>query len=260
MSAVFDKKPPDIELYRLVANGCFDAKRAICSVDDGFRITTHCVYPSNGRVEVTVRGGASTVVASDEGGALGEALAAGIPMRDFSKQLAHLVKNEGLLFKNGVIFTPKMPIEAAPLAVLLVANASQEIARWLYDHMKIKRSRDFKELLASFLKERFDERVSAATIIGHSNKPHKFANVISFPGGKRLIVDPVAHEASSINARVVANLDVRANKDPLIEQRIVYDDEEDWTPADLNLLQVGAFAIPFSRSSEVIVRLAADTQ
>jgi hypothetical protein len=74
---------------------------------------------------------------------------------------------------------------------------------------------------------------------------------------RRLIVDPAVHDISSINARVVANLDVRAVNDPLLEQRIIYDDEEHWTPADLNLLQVGATVVPFSRSSEVIRRLAA---
>jgi hypothetical protein len=124
--------------------------------------------------------------------------------------------------------------------------------------MKIKRTRDFRIALADFLKKTFEDRVSHnAIIVGHSNKPHRFANVVSFSNGKRLIVDPVAHEASSINARVVANLDVKANNDPMLEQRIVYDDEEDWTAADLNLLQVGASAIPFSRSEEVIERLAA---
>lgn len=230
---------------------------SIKRIEDGLRVTTHCMYPSNGFVQVTVRGGTSTVVASDEGGAMGEAMSAGIPMRDFSPQLAHRVKDQGLSFKGGVIFTPKMPIKAAPLAILLVANASQEIAHYLYDHMKIRRSRHFRVLLADFLKGAFDDRVSAATIVGHSHKPHKFDNVVSFPSGKRLIIDAVANEPSSVNARVVANLDVKATNNPLIDQRIVYDDEEEWTAADLNLLQVGAPAVPFSRSSEVIERLAA---
>jgi hypothetical protein len=229
---------------------------AIKRVDDGLRVTTHCMYPSNGLVQVTVRGGVSIVVASDEGGALGEALAAGIPVKDYNRQLAHLVRNQGVHVKDGVIFAPPMPIEAAPLAVLLVANASQEVARWLYEHAKIPRTRDFKELLATFLKKTFDDRVTAATIVGNSQKPHKFSNVVFFPDGRQLIVDPVSHEPSSINARVVANLDIAATKNPLIDQRIIYDDEDDWTAADLNLLQVGATVVPFSQSAEVITRIA----
>ena len=243
-------------LARLISSNLSEMA-SIKRVQDGLRVTTHCMYPSNGLVQVTVRGGIRTIIASDEGGAMGEAMAAGIPVRDYDRQLAPLIKSQGVNLKGGVISSPRMPIEAAPLAILLVANASQEIARYLYEHMKIPRTRDFKEMLAAFLKEKFDERVSPATIIGHSQKPHKFSNVISLPNGKRLIVDPVAHEPSSINARVVANLDVAATKNPLIEQRIVYDDEDDaWSAADLNLLQVGALVVPFSRSAEVLGRIA----
>jgi len=235
-----------------------DEIATIRSVEDGVRVTTHCMYPSNGLVQVTVRGGARTIIASDEGGGVEEALSAGIPLKEYDRGLGHLVRDQGLFIKKGIVFTPQMPLEAAPLAVLLVANASQEVARWLYEHTKIKRSRDFRTLLAEFLKSRFDDRVEHnAVIFGHSNKPHRFANVISFSNGRRLIVDPVTNEPSSINARVVANLDVKATENPAIEQRIVYDDDEHWAPADLNLLQVGANVIPYSRSSDVIERLAA---
>ena len=226
-------------------------------VDDGVRVTTHCMYPSNGLVQVTLRGGVETVMASDEGGAFGESAAAGIPIAEHhSKLLAGLVRDQGLALKNGVIFTPRLPIEAAAVAVVHVANASQEVARWFFEHSKIKRARDFRILLSEFLRKSFDDRVRGEVIVGRSHKPHKFANVLHLQGGKKLIIDPVAHEASSINARVVANLDVKAINDPLIDQRIVYDDQEQWTPADLNLLQVGAHVIPFSRSQEVIPRLA----
>lgn len=230
---------------------------AIKQIDRGWRVVTHCMYPSNGLVEVTVRGGVRTIVASDEGGAFGEALSAGIPVRDYSRMLTHLVKDQGLLMKAGVIFTPQVPIEGAALSVLLVANASQEVARWLFDHTKVKRTRDFRVMLAEFLRRRFEDRLEHnAVIVGHSNKPHRFANMISFGDGRRLIVDPVTNEASSINARVVANLDVKARNDPALNQRIIYDDEERWAASDLNLLQVGAITVPFSRSHEVIERLA----
>ena len=45
----------------------------VTPTSDGVRVTTHCMYPSNGLVQVTVRGGESIVV-SDEGGAVGEAV------------------------------------------------------------------------------------------------------------------------------------------------------------------------------------------
>jgi len=238
--------------------GGLDEVATIKLVRDGYRVTTHCMYPSNGLVQVTVRGGGRTIVASDDGAGVGEAVSAGVPVKDYSRSLVHLVRDQGLLIKDSVVFTPQMPLDAAPLAVLLVANASQEVARWLFDHARVKRTRDFKALLAEFLARRFDDRVKHDTVIfGKSNKPHKFPNVLSLPTGRRLIVDPVSHESSSINARVVANLDVKATNDPTLEQRIIYDDEESWAPADLNLLQVGANVIRFSQASEVIERLAA---
>lgn len=247
-----------IDNLAMIIGRRFDAALMMKRVDDGLRVTTQCMYPSNGLVEVTLRGGTSTVVASDEGGAMGEALAAGIPMRHFGAQISNLVRDQGLLFSEGAIYTAPIPIEAAPLAVLLVANASQDAARWLYDHVKIKRSRDFRELLATYLKKAFDDRVAPAAIVGHSRKSHKFANVVSFPSGNRLIIDGVTNEPSSVSARVLANLDVKANEDPRIIQRIVYDDDEVWTAADLNLLQIGADVVSFSRSSEVIERLASN--
>jgi hypothetical protein len=246
-----------LELANLIGRS-FDDIASIMCTDDGVRVTTHCMYPSNGLVQVTVRGGVETVVVSDEGGAMGEALSAGIPFKEHSRTLAPLIKDQGLSMKDGTIFTPQIPIAAACIGILHVANASQEVARWLYEHVKIKRTRDFKAMLAEFLDLTFYDRVSHNEIIfGNSNKPHKFANVVSLPNGRRLIIDPAVHDQSSINARIVANLDIRATRNHLLEQRIVYDDEEAWTPADLNLLQVGATVIPFSRSSEAIRRIAA---
>ncbi|MGM4885085.1 hypothetical protein AB7813_08150 [Tardiphaga sp. 20_F10_N6_6] len=223
---------------------------------DGVRFTTHCMYPSNGLVRVVVRGGVETLFASDEGEAVGEALSAGAVIRNPDQLLRGLVRPQGLEISEGIIRSARMPIEAAPLAILAVANASRDVAQWLYDHHRLKSSRDFRRMLAEFLKNKYEEQVTPATIVGKSNKPHKFANVISFPNGRRLIVDAVANDPSSINARVVAHLDVRSTDDATIDQRIVYDDAERWSPADLNLLQVGAKLIPFSRATDVIQRAA----
>lgn len=228
----------------------------ISATDDGVRVTTHCLFPSNGLIRVTLRGGAETVVASDDGETLGEAFAAGIEIEDPSRLIRGLVKQRGLLLNSGVIHTPRMALDAAPVAVVQVANAARDIATWLYEHGGVKRRHDFRMLLASFLADTFREQVAEDHVIGASHKPHKFSNVISFANGRKLIVDAVSNDVSSINARVVANMDVRAMKDIRIAQRIVYDDMAKWSSADLNLLQVGATIVPFSKSMDVIKRLA----
>ena len=224
----------------------------------GVLITTHCMYPSNGLVRVMVRGGPGKFVVSDEGGAIDEAMSAGIAVTQSDHILDAFVKNQGLHFKEGVIRSPQVMAPRMALAALLVANASKEMAHWLFDHSKVRRTTDFRKRLAEFLNKTFDRRVSHdATVIGASNKPHKFANVVSLRDGRKLIVDPVIRDASSINARVVANLDVKGANDRSVIQRIVYDDEDEWSATDLNLLQIGAPLIQFSRFAGVIEGLAA---
>jgi hypothetical protein len=152
-------------------------------------------------------------------------------------------------------------MEAAAVAIAHVANAAKEAASWLYEHGGVRRRRDFRKLLDAFLAESFRDQVAETRLFGASTKPHKFANVISFSNGRKLIVDAVANDPSSINARVVANLDVKANKDLRgVVQRIVYDDHEKWSASDLNLLKVGATTVPFSRAREVIKRVADETR
>ncbi|MEI9403237.1 hypothetical protein [Mesorhizobium argentiipisi] len=203
-----------------------------------------------------VRTGRETVVVSDEGEALGQVLAAGIEVDAADRLVRHIVQEQGLLIQGGVIRTPGMPIQSAPLGVLLVANTARDVAHWLYDHKKVKRGRDFRKMLADYLQAAFTKQVAQTEIIGMSTKQHKFANVVSFANGRKLIIDAVAKDPSSINARVVANLDVKARHDPTLIQRIIYDDAESWSASDLNLLQVGADVVPFSEAKTVIQRLA----
>ena len=248
------------EALEMVRNRLSDSFPHPEVTDDGVRITTHCMYPSNGLVRVYVKAGAETIVVSDEGEAIGEALAAGLDVSEAGRLARHVVAEQGLSLNHGIIHTPLLPLEAMPAAIPMVANAAKDVASWLYGHKKIQRGHDFRKLLSDYLARTFEDRfIRGEKIIGASNKAHEFANVVLFPNGNRLIVDPVARDASSINARVVANLDIRSNKNPTIEQRIVYDDADAWSSADLNLLSVGAPVVKFSNAAEVIARISART-
>lgn len=222
---------------------------------DGVTVTTHCVYPSNTFVKVIVRGGARTFYVSDDGGALREIEAAGAEIAKPDKLLARIVTKYGLSISGGIIRSPQVEADALGPAVALVANASRDAADWLFDHARIKHHRDFKVLLRQFLEKRFVDRVHNEVVVGQSNKPHKFDYMIHLAGGRRIIVDPVVRDTNAINARVVANMDVRAARHENLEQRIVYDDEDDWSAEDLNLLQVGAPVVAFSKAPEVFGRL-----
>lgn len=225
-------------------------------VENGVRLNTHCLYPNNGFVRVTVFGAGSEFFVTDEGGAFREASQAGADVhykdRKFSKALAH----QGLHIKDGAISTPTVSIDALPTAIALVANASKETAEWIFEHWKLERTRKFKDVLKSLLQHEFTD-VKEQDITGVSNKPHNFDTVIHFMNGSRLLVDAVIKDSNSVNARVVANLDVKNAEHSGLAQSIVYDDEDEWGAADLSLLKVsGVPVIAFSKASQALKRIA----
>jgi hypothetical protein len=227
-------------------------------VGEAVRITTHCLYPSNGLVRVFVRLHGTRATVSDDRGALNEAQSAGINVTDFKdRSLSHIVKPYGLELRQGQVFASHVPVNDVAGVALLVANASKSVADWIYGHFRVKRNRDFKALLGDLLQRNFHTILHHNVEIPGINKTHHFVNVLSFSGGRRLLIDPVGNEPASYNSRIIANLDVKARNDPSIEQRIIYDDEEKWSAENLNLLNMGATIVPFSKSPEVFRRLVA---
>ena len=228
----------------------------VSDIEDGLRIITHCLLPSNSAVAVVVRGQGASYVVSDDGAAMHEIGGNIGPMTD--RQIKALVKGQGLKVSNGAICSPLVAPEAVPAAILLVANASKEVADWGLEHLRFRMRRNFKQELAEILARHFNDNLkNDAPVLGASNKSHRFSHVIYLPDDVRLLIDPVVNDASSINARVVANLDVKMVADRKVRQLIVYDDQLQWPTSDLKLLEVGARTVPFSRAEPEIERLAA---
>jgi len=206
---------------------------------DGVAVVTDCLYPSNGVVEVYVRGSGDRFIVSDDGGALREATVAGADLDKSIGRFARQVAAQGLQLDHGVVRSPFLSLEAVPAAIVLVANASKELADRIFQTWRIPRARNFKQLVRSLVRESFAERkVTEEVVVGSSNKPHEFDNVVWLGPGRLLIVDPVLRDPNSINSRVVAHLDVVAANHPGIIQRLIYDDEDHWGADDLCLLQV----------------------
>lgn len=137
---------------------------------------------------------------------------------------------------------------------MLVANASKEVVHAALDRWKpASASRNFREQIRQFLEahDRAGLR-HRAPVLGSSNKEWHSDHVIQAGQGRLLIVDPVVREASSINARVVAHLDVRKREDPALVPRIVYDEDEAWGSADLSFLAISAPTVPWSHARDDI--------
>ncbi len=97
------------------------------AIDDGVRVSTHVLYPSNSAVVVAVRGGTDSFVISDDGGALAEVASAGMQTLVNDRMIRAHIKSYGLSVQDGAIFSPVVPLRAVPAAILLVANASRSV-------------------------------------------------------------------------------------------------------------------------------------
>lgn len=227
-------------------------------IDDGVRVSTHVLYPSNSTISVSIRGGTNSFVVSDDGGAISEIVSAGLEVQISDRQIGARVRAQGLRVQRGAISSPLIPAEAMPAAIILVANASGDVAGWALDHLKFGEQPNFRRDLEDLLDKYFHDNLRRDTpVIGASNKIHKFNYVIYLGKDRRLLIDPVINDHSSISARVVANLDVSNIRDPLVEQLIVYDDRLRWNASDLKLLELGARTVPFSHAEPEIKRLVA---
>ena len=224
-------------------------------------VPTHCLYPSNSSVTVSVSGGIGSCFVHDAWGALEEVSGSGGKFHpsDAAMIVRYAVSGYGLSVDDTcLIKAERVQPDDLLTTIVLIGNASKDAANELLGRFRPRLRRNIKAELARMLEIRFPKHVHKNQIIvGASNKAHRFDNVVRLSGDKQLILDGVTREASSINAALVAHLDVRNAKIPNVEQRIVYDDEETWTAADLSLLKIGAPPVPFSRAHEVLERLAA---
>lgn len=223
---------------------------------DSVRVTTHCMYPTNTFVSVKIIGGTDSFIVSDNGNAFKELTSTGSNWYPTKLAISAFEKQHGITIKDSAVVSPLVPKESLGVAIALIANASKNLAAWLFDHAKIKKKYDFDSIVKQFLKSTFNVSINSESILGASNKPHKFENIILLSDNRKLIVDSVKHDTNSINARVVANMDIKSAGYDDLEQKLIYDDSDDWSHADLNLLQLGASVVPYSKAEQVFSRIA----
>lgn len=225
---------------------------------EGTWVTTACLYPSNASIRVLVRGGSELFVVSDEAGAIHEVTSSGLAFPSPDRRIRHIVRRQGLKIKNGVIYSPDVPSQALGAVITLVANTSKEAAHWGYEHSQFSSSKNFREELLQMIDTMAGRMVEHnAFLIGASNKQHRFEHVIRRDRNRITVIDPVMNDPSSINAKVVAHLDIRQKLGNTLRQRLIYDDRIQWMAADINLLKVGATPVPFSGIREVLPKLVA---
>lgn len=155
--------------------------------------------------------------------------------------------------------TPLIDVPALASAISLTANVSKEVAHYLIDRDKsAPASHNLEEAIERILDGQFHKEWTRQTfIVGQSNKQQRFDFEVRLPTKRHLLIKVVKPESSSVNAAVVAHLDVKATKQSDIEQRSIYDDFVSWKAADLSLLAVGAPVLPLSAANDTLGRIGA---
>ena len=221
-------------------------------------VPTLVLYGSGGVVRVYVEGGVNEFVVHDGGGAIDQFSNCGGSFPNTEKLVRSHLHGQGFVVTaEGYISSPKVDFSERASAIALVANASRDVSEFLIDRWKPVIRRDFKKALRELLEAEFPHLKRQVRKVGESNKAHRFDFMLPTPDGGELLVDAVAHEQSAITSSVVKNLDVSRANPAGIVQRVIYDDSQQWSAEDLNILRIGAVPIRFSQAQTVLERLAA---
>ena len=222
-------------------------------------VPTHCLYPSNGIVHVYVEGGLREFVVHDNGDAYDQLHSMGGHEPVPGHLIRAVVRQNGLLVSDRHSIYLKDVDEAGLAgAIALVANGAKEAAEYLISRHRPAPRRPIKDELEAILTLRFPTLWRREEVfLGGSNKQHRFDYTVDLGRKGKLLMDIAKPEPSSINAAVVAHLDVRQGKAEHLVQRIVFDDHDHWTSENLSLLGVGAIPIPLSVANDALARLAA---
>jgi hypothetical protein len=216
--------------------------RVVAPEDRGILITTDCLYPSRASVVILVVGGlrGETVTVHDDGGAAEELFIVGRTAARLRGILTRVARRYGLCVVGDVIASEPCPMEDVAAAIRLVANASQEAARELLGVSEPRAKRDLPQEIARAVTILHPDAqvLFEHAVTGASSRSHRFDVFVPLPGGQSLLVDTVSPDTSSVNAAIVANLDVGRRQDVRYLRAIVFDPlrQDAFDPGSLALL------------------------
>lgn len=231
----------------------------IMRTERGALVNTSCILPSGALLAVSVQPVIDGWIVCDEGSAVWDAESGGRSVERAVRGLSARLSGQGLKLENGKIYSGRVNASELPYMVAYVATATLEASKWLANRAKASDRRDITERLPQLLRNEYPNLVAPEpiTLHGDTNKTYTFRNVLLLPNRSRLILDPVLHQDGSIKSRVIANLDVSRARPEKVIQRIVYDEQENWSQQELALLSVGAPAVAFSGVVAMVIGEAA---
>jgi hypothetical protein len=221
---------------------------------DGFRVQTHCVYPSFDPVHVfAMRFGAGYRV-HDGGGAVRAAWTHGRDERAYRKIMERNALRFGVPFVANTYAVTVPTTDWLGSALIAVANTSSAAAIETIEHISTATEIALEQRIFDVLTEVVPRSSLGReiTIRGKSGKSYNFDFVIQ-NDYRTTLIDAVSPHHVSIASKFVAFSDAPATIDRSTAKYAVFDRELD--PPDSALLQQVADLVPFAALRPLMTRV-----
>lgn len=179
--------------------------------EHGWRVTTHCLYPSFEQVSVFVRGYGDGFVITDAGGAITNVWHHGIDHSHAQRAMIKAAESFGCEYLRKEISLSVKTDEWLYSGIVSVANASSEAARAVVSKTRIANESGLIQKTKRFLEGLSwqPETKLEHAIHGSSGKLHTF-DLAVFHNDSTGLIDAVVPHANSIAAKYLAFADTES--------------------------------------------------
>ncbi|HEY1615678.1 MAG TPA: DUF1829 domain-containing protein [Rhizomicrobium sp.] len=221
---------------------------------DGFRVKTHCVYPSFDPVHVFVTRFGIGYRVHDGGGAVREAWAHGRDERAYKKIMERNALRFGVPFVTNAYTVTVQSAGWLGSALIAVANTSSAAAIETIEHISTATEIALEQRIFDVLTELVPPSSLGREIAirGKSGKSYNFDFVIR-KDERTTLIDAVSPHHVSIASKFVAFSDAPAAIDRSMTKYAVFDRELE--PSDSALLQQVADLVPFAALRPLMSRM-----
>lgn len=202
-----------------------------------YLVTTNCLYPSGGAVQVLVQPAADgqSYRVSDMARGVSEVRSTGHSTQKPGMYLASSAREFRVSYSAGAVHLSGVKVDELKYAILFVSNASLYGVVRALENLKFPARRNFLNAFESFITDRFQDKFKKALLVGQSSKVYEKDYV--YQEQKIILVDPVINTHMTVANAVSENLDIFKSPNKPDLQIITYDEEDAWKESDLRLLR-----------------------